>query len=225
MQWLEIVELQEDSDYPSLFEKIDMAVGTIEAWEDGAYLFENLKKDPDALHFFIRHNGLSDVDASEIQSGEGCLICTNTFDDTSHPPQQAPCGHVLCRPCFVKWLHKSTSAYTCPLCRACVICGRNDCPHHPITRDKAPPLPLQGFLKNTLYRANVPSYGLTPAQYWKLREDTRQDRAMLAWILAVKGGVDQHDPVYARLRTDYGEIELRIRRMISASDLPPYSVE
>ena len=86
--------------------------------------------------------------------------------------------------------------YTCMMCRACVVCGMNDCPHHDVHQNPAPPHSLARILDLVLSsKPGEVLHGLKPKRYWVLRESTRRNRAMLAWIeemLEVNGLRPQH---------------------------------
>jgi hypothetical protein len=185
-KWLHIVQLQ--GDVKSATDIVISAIAEVEEWKERVYAPENLHKDPEATYFFRNKNGISsNISAKDKgkESEKECLICTNAFTTTHqlHVRQQAPCGHIICRACFQKWLRESKGTYTCPLCRACVICGANNCEDHNIKRDLAPPVALPLFLNDTLPdKVDDALHGLAPDYYWELREATRKDRSIMAYI-------------------------------------------
>jgi hypothetical protein len=128
---------------PPICTTIIEALESTAEFEERVLAPENLVKDPDALYFFRNKNGIENIDADQgISGNETCSVCTNEFDEALCSSQRAPCGHVLCKGCFDHWLLDCKGTYTCPLCRACVVCGLNDCKHHTIVRDIAPPIPM-----------------------------------------------------------------------------------
>ncbi|KAF2127959.1 hypothetical protein P153DRAFT_358111 [Dothidotthia symphoricarpi CBS 119687] len=216
-QWLQIVQLQKDDNPMSIASKILYAVAEIPNWQERAYDPENLVKDPEALYFLKQKNGIKTVATEAAGIDDNCTICTNTFNDTSYAPQRAPCGHVLCSSCFKKWLLESKGLYTCPLCRACVICGENDCKHHAVYQDQAPPVPLAYILDALLpEKAGVSLHGILPILYWELREETRHDRGTLAYIEAILGahGHQLDDAWQALLARDVEEVRGKIKSVL-----------
>jgi hypothetical protein len=190
----------------------DIAAGAqieLDDWKARLYDPANLLKDPDALYFFRNKNGIKDIDPAQDKQNfsHECLICSNLFDKDAHQTQRAPCGHVVCRECFGKWLTECKGTYSCPLCRACVVCGVNDCPHHDVHQVRATPRPLSKILDLVLpEKVGEVLHGIKPERYWALREITRRDRVMLAWIDEVLGVVGRWDPVRVRegRRGDHG---------------------
>jgi len=157
----------------------------LDDWKSRAYNPENLDKDPDALYFFRNKNGIKDIDPSQEDANftPECVICDNLFDEDAHLTQQAPCGHVVCRACFGEWLKQCNGTYTCMLCRACAVCGANDCPHHDVHQERARPHPLSLILDLVIPdKAGEVLHGIKAERYWGLREATRADREVLAWM-------------------------------------------
>jgi hypothetical protein len=161
----------------------------------------SLIKDPDALYFFRNKNGITEIESTPDSKDNGvCPVCTNNFND-SLAAQRAHCGHILCKPCLDHWLLECKRTYTCPLCRACVVCSTNNCKHHIVYRDVAPPIPMPRILDRVApHRAGQELHGICPVQYWTLRETTRGHRASLAWIerKLESATVTQGDLVYER---------------------------
>jgi hypothetical protein len=215
-KWLHIVQLQ--GDVKSATDIVISAIAEVEEWKERVYAPKSLRMDPEAMYFFRNKNGISSsisAKAKGKETEEECLICTNAFTATRHARQQAPCGHVLCRACFQKWLRESKGTYTCPLCRACVVCGANNCENHYIKRDMAPPIAIPLFLKDSLPdNADDPLHGLAPRFYWELREATRRDRSIMAYIDYVLQ-VEQTEAVRVLLNKDADEVAARITEEIA----------
>jgi hypothetical protein len=184
--FLEIVSLFEDAQARNISPvNIKGMVLSAYASIDDRFLDpKKLVKDPDALYFFRNKNGIIGTESTrDSEDNKACPVCTDDFHKTFHPTQRAPCGHVICRRCFDHWLLECKRTYTCPLCRACVVCGANDCKHHTISRDVAPPISMPKLLNRVLPdAAGQELHGLLPIQYWTLREPTRGHRGLLASI-------------------------------------------
>ncbi|KAJ4366186.1 hypothetical protein N0V83_007821 [Neocucurbitaria cava] len=210
--WLEIVALQQDGRNRTVQELIHDALQAQDAWIMRVLAHNSLLRDPDELYYFHHMHGLRVVRdvASNPELDADCLTCAEAFDDKSHTAQQAPCGHVLCSSCFHNWLHDCpTDVYTCPMCRACLICGANNCQYHDIEREKIKPYPLLTILdslsvgnENDLFR------GLVPNRYWELREVTREDRVKIGWLFVKMrySGSGEEDPVYRKFQAGYNDL-------------------
>jgi hypothetical protein len=187
-QWLRIVTMQEHEPSINIVAMVLEASSWPSAWEKGAYDINSLLTDPDALYFFRNNHCIKDAEGSGSEFGESCYICANDFDAEIHVPQQAPCGHCQCRQCFQKLLSNKDPRYRCAFCRSCLLCGNQNCPHHIVEHDIAPPYPLHEYLESvhTFCKATClneePLCGLSPKRYWELREKTRQDRARLSMV-------------------------------------------
>lgn len=183
-QWLYVVEQQQrqPSKTKIAIEKMIVRAADIPAsWAKRAYTLENLLIDPSPRWFFRNNPAIKVVEAGQDAS---CLICTNDFDSDLHLAQQAPCGHQQCRQCHQDSLKLVASTHKCAFCRACLVCGTNDCQHHIIPDlHKVQPFPLHELLKQTHWLcietcvAEEPLSGLTPKQFWALREGTRKARS------------------------------------------------
>jgi hypothetical protein len=166
------------------------------------YAPEALVKDPDALYFFRSKNGIREIDAQQGSDTETtCLVCVSAFSATRQA-KAAPCGHVLCGCCFDAWLRECRGRFTCPMCRACVVCGANECKDHDIHEDHGEPMGMRELLDRAEPgRKGEVLHGIEPEVYWKLREYTRKERGMLRWIEEVlrKREMAKRDPVRVRL--------------------------
>jgi hypothetical protein len=166
---LALVRAQDCREYRTVKSKVLAAVNDYIEWKGLAYDPEALVKDPSSTYFLRNKNGNKEVstsDSSNAQANDACLICTDGFDDKLHLAQRAPCGHIICRACFDNWLLKCEVKFTCPLCRACVVCGANDCKHHDIRQDIVPPVPLPDVLdKLTSSPRGQVLHGLEPNLY------------------------------------------------------------
>ncbi|KAF1832591.1 hypothetical protein BDW02DRAFT_420978 [Decorospora gaudefroyi] len=212
-QFQGIVRLQKASKgtINTLMNIIFSAVVIATEWEERVCKPEDVVHDPSPLYFFTKNHAAKTISLGDgVEHEPDCPICTETFDPPVCIPQRALCGHVLCHGCFQKWLRQSSATYTCPLCRACIVCGIASCPHHTIgDTDRAPPLPLPEILNQILPETSTEVlHGIVPRRYWELREVTRKDRGTLAWIehvLAMHNPA-QDDPVRVRLTKDSVEI-------------------
>ncbi|KAH7086326.1 hypothetical protein FB567DRAFT_527691 [Paraphoma chrysanthemicola] len=218
--FLAIVRLQTCGEPSSTKAKVLEAAVELEDWKARVYASQSLLKDPDPLYFFRNKNGIREIDLALSKKGEiaqDCLICTNVFDKTVHTAMRAPCGHIICKRCFDKWLLQTTGKYTCPLCRACVVCGNNECTYHDVHQDRAPPVPIPDILDRVLpEHSGELLHGLAPEQYWTLRERTRTDRGILRWIedVLATNELSAQDPVRLRLLKDAKEVVARVTNVI-----------
>lgn len=195
-----IVRVQARCEFDSLASKVLAIIDDCEEMRERVYDLENLVKDPDELHFFRNENGIQDV--AVVKDAEGtCLICTEEFDDTLYLPQRGPCGHIICKQCFNQWLLECSKTYTCPMCRACVVCGANPCADHLMETKEVRPVPLPKLLDSILPHATGEGlHEIKPESYWELREFARESRMLLAYIDSqLPLGVDATDPVVLAL--------------------------
>ncbi|KAF2246418.1 hypothetical protein BU26DRAFT_507024 [Trematosphaeria pertusa] len=202
-QWLAIVDYERLGG--GLLRKCKMAFVELNRWFREVSKPENLVRDPDQLYLFRRANGLKAVKTDRVGDWEHqeCQVCTEEFErpDTiegERTPQRAPCGHVLCKACFKNWLEQSKGRYTCPLCRACLVCGENNCIFHSIRREPTTPMPMPDVLRIIRGRSEELLHGLAPSRYWVLRETTRYHRVCIRFYNRVldRDGADVDDPVY-----------------------------
>ncbi|KAF2030502.1 hypothetical protein EK21DRAFT_88824 [Setomelanomma holmii] len=218
--FLAIVEAQARDEPKSIKGKMLAAAVELEYWKARVYAPENLVKDPDALYFFRCKNGLREDDSTPMQDGEtpqNCLVCTSLFDKTLQKRMRAPCGHVLCQQCFERWLHECTTAFTCPMCRACVICGENGCIWHELHQDRATPIPMPVVLDRLLpEKVGEVLHGLAPERYRARREATRGDRALFEWVAEylATNMVEQDNPIRVRLIQDADDAVARIMQAV-----------
>lgn len=193
-QWLCIVDMQQRKSSNSMTALADMILQAADCpatWELSTYAIEDLLVDPDPRSFFRNNHAIKAAEEDEDDIGELCEICTNDFDTDLHSPQRTPCGHHQCRQCSQKSLKRVVATYTCAFCRACLVCGTNNCQHHIIPdHDEATPYSLIDFLMKGHYlcthktcMTTKPLCGLTPKRYWALREETRKDRSTLTNVL------------------------------------------
>lgn len=184
--WLLIASLQactepRHSVSDILHQAISASVGAIKR----VYAEVNLQSDPDALYFHRYCNGLVTIlPGNDADLDPNCTICTDPFNQNSRAPRKALCGHVHCRKCIESWLEECPDHYVCPQCRACLICGRNNCTYHPIIRDIMAPIPLLECIedwRDDVLAPGAPLPALTPHFRLVLRERTREDRAMLRY--------------------------------------------
>ena len=195
-RYLHIVELQAREEAAmGVGEIVKSAIAAGQEWRETAYTPANLLQDPDLLYFFTRASRrLETASIPSSPASSTCPICTSPFDSTTHIPKQLPCTHIFCTPCLTTWLQKSSQAYTCPLCRSCIPCGRNPCTYHPIPRESSLPMPLPEImdvvLVDTIGGMDVRGaqlHGMAPETYWVLREETRRDRVGLKAAREVLG--------------------------------------
>ena len=194
-RYLRIVELQaREEPGMGVGEIVKSAITAGQEWRETAYTPANLVQDRDALQFFTC--ALSGLEKASLPSSPSstCPICTSPFDSTTHIPKQLPCTHNFCTPCLTTWLQKSSQAYTCPLCRSCIPCGRNPCTYHPIPQESSLPMPLPEIMDVVLVDRiggmdvrGAQLHGMAPDRYWVLREETRRDRVGLRAAREVLG--------------------------------------
>lgn len=192
-----IVQVQARGEFDSLTSKVLAIAGECADMSERTLAPENLIEDPDDLYFFRHKNGIKDVGPSNVTNADGtCLVCTEAFDDTLHVAQKGPCGHIICRMCFQQWLLQCSKIYTCPLCRACVVCGANSCANHGIRTERVRPVSLPSCLDRSLpEKIGKVLHGFDPRWYWSLREITRHNRVVLAYIASLlSNGFDAADP-------------------------------
>jgi len=205
--FLAIIRAQNNSELRSVKSRLLAAHTEFEEWISRVFDPENLVKDPSGLWFLRNQNGIKDVDSSAVASEDPCFICTEKFDEDSHVAKQALCGHIICGGCFDKWLLECRGRYNCPMCRACVVCGANDCKHHDVQQEVAAPFPLPAILNVALPEAVSQSlHGLDPHIYFRLREETRQDRVSAAWIAILIKHTPENDPLFERFVEDGREL-------------------
>jgi len=186
-RYLRIVELQARSS-PAM-SVVDIAASAITAgreWRETAYTPANLVQDPDSLYFFASASRRLETASIPSSPSSTCPICTCPYDTHTHIPKRAPCTHIFCTPCLTSWLQKCHQAYTCPLCRACIPCGRNPCIYHSLPKETVVPMPLTEIMDVVLVDRiggmdvrGAQLHGMAPETYWVLREETRRDRVGL----------------------------------------------
>jgi hypothetical protein len=217
-QFVTVVQLLSSDTPPPIYTTILEAIGSTADFKERVLSPENLIKDPDALYFFRNKHGIEGTDANQdVEDDKTCPVCTNDFDETSCSSQQAPCGHVLCKGCFDHWLLECKGTYSCPLCRACVVCGENDCKYHAIHRDVAPPITMPHVLDRVFPDgAGQVLHGIEPIKYRLLREVTRGHRGLLAWIEQQlrSTAIVADDPVNVRYRKDAEDILGHIKNAV-----------
>ncbi|KAF2877048.1 hypothetical protein BDV95DRAFT_663869 [Massariosphaeria phaeospora] len=193
---------------------------------DEQYELGNLLKDPDDLWLFRDGNGLEPLDDLPTDDPEfptNCSVCIEPYAPVDQwpthgpsTPVKTPCGHYFCSKCLKAWLEECIDEYTCPVCRACLVCGDNGCRFHVIRRDNAPPTPLPHVLNVVLgpSKGLQPLHGIQVSVYWNLRERTRHLRADLAGIESElsRANVDFEDPVYKQLVVYFRDIWSTLRR-------------
>jgi hypothetical protein len=219
-QFLAVVHLLNNNRPVAIHSVVLEAIGILNNFKERILAPGNLVKDPDALYFFRNKNGIKRANSGQDnEDNSTCPICTNDFDETQFSSQRAPCGHVLCKRCLDHWLLECKGTYTCPLCRACVVCSTNDCKHHVIHRDIARPIPMPKILDRVFPdKAGQVLHGIEPEQYWKARESTRGHRGLLAYVeQKLKPAIDAGDPVYARYVKDAEDILELVKVAVQAT--------
>jgi hypothetical protein len=145
--FIAIVQVEDRGEFDSLLSKILAIAGECADMNERVHDPKNLVEDPDDLYFFRQKNGIKDVGPSDVTNADGtCLICIEAFDDTLHIAQKGPCEHIICKLCFEQWLLQCSKIYTCPLCRACVVCGVDPCANHGINTERVRPVTLPSCL-------------------------------------------------------------------------------
>lgn len=210
MQWMAILRLFPGKHGRTLLEICQSSLKSAEQMKKDAEEIESLEEDPDNLDKFrcghaLKYVGSNDPELSTLE--KDCQVCAEPYDkpvdadpyldppaflypSEKRPPIRGPCGHIMCLQCFCEWLNSSTDdRFTCPQCRACLVCRRTECPVHRIKRELQP-IPIPSLLKEVLGEPNRPLHGFTPSAYWAIREYTRAYRSemtMLSKILATPG--------------------------------------
>jgi hypothetical protein len=168
-RWIHIVQSCKEGH--TIIHTVHSALAEIDEWQQRAYATESLLVDPDMLYFFRNKNQVTSAGPSPLSgtlTSDGCVLCTEPFDNEAHAPESGPCGHIVCHECFDKSLrHQSSGLYTCALCRACLVCGTSNCNHHTVQQDLAPPVPLNELLSRILPDKAEPLYGLQQSCYWQ----------------------------------------------------------
>ncbi|KAI8933725.1 hypothetical protein NX059_009441 [Plenodomus lindquistii] len=203
-QWLHIVRAQSKTttQCPSLTTIILDAIAVPHDAQARMLNPNHLFPDPDMLWFFRTNNNLSDVNPSDNEEQQHCAICLDPFTPTTPTPQRSTCNHTHCTSCLSTWLSHSRGTYTCPQCRACLICAQQNCTHHVITLDIAPPIPLHTILQDH-WQLHLNLTGddpdVSPEWYLATREDTRAERAQLTAVIEQLDG----------FRDEEGEVQVR----------------
>jgi hypothetical protein len=230
--WLYIVKMQTTQPTRSIQSMVNGAISRKAEWKTEAYDVDNLRVDPDknALYFFTHIKSVRRVVMDEEPDLDtACLICTEDFDADNHPPGRGPCGHLQCKGCFEQSLNADSTKYICPFCRACLVCGRNDCVDHVVAvrdRDEHLPIPLPRLLERShmlcmgqlWHQCLMPLYGLSPKRYWELREKTRETRSSLTRIQEyMEVEDDAHhfldlEELWRRYLNDIEDVAIRVRQ-------------
>jgi hypothetical protein len=198
------------------------AMAAVEEWKERVLLPENLPIDQDNNYIFQHKHGLTDVPIrpdAEAEDVDDCSVCTLPLTPLSLA-KSAPCTHILCKKCFLKWIAQSRETCTCPLCRACLICGNVEypCKLHRLNRELARPVPLPKILDASLPdKVGEVLHGIQPEKYFVLRENTRADRARLEILSYWRSEaiLQGDDAVPERLVADYAVVAERVRSRLS----------
>jgi hypothetical protein len=197
------------------------AMAAVEEWKERVLLPENLPIDQDNNYIFQHKHGLTDVPIrpdAEAEDVDDCSVCTLPLTPLSLA-KSAPCTHILCKKCFLKWVAQSRKTCTCPLCRACLICGNAEypCKWHRLNRELARPVPLPKILDASLPdKVGEVLHGIQPEKYFVLRENTRADRARLEILSYWRSEaiLQGDDAVPERLVADYAVVAERVREQV-----------
>ncbi|KAF3002605.1 hypothetical protein E8E13_008632 [Curvularia kusanoi] len=220
--WLWIVEMQGLKNVTNVCHVVDEAIGRIQYWEQNTYSTHNLRQDPDhhAWFFFTYNNAIMEVMPGTPGLGKSCLICTEDFNAHHNRPNKNPCGHFQCSNCSDQPLEHDATKFTCPFCRACLVCGRNACTDHIVAEqdhESANIVPLPEVLSIPHFMCELgcaakdckPTgrlFGLSPKRYWLLREETRATRCAM-------GGTIERSEVLGRLGRMDGEEAQGLERL------------
>jgi hypothetical protein len=203
VQILAVIEAQQLGGM-SLLQKCAWVSDKLDSWFKEAYAEASVMNDPDGKWFFRCETQVAPVDDDDRRGIDNeCPICTETFVSSSastsqelkHFPFRTLCGHVFCGSCLENWLHESPSHYTCPHCRQCLVCGKNNCTYHVIPAEPAHPVPLDCFINYLLAGRDI-----EPSMLWQMRETTRGDRISITYLNKVLDGPDAQldEPTYMR---------------------------
>jgi hypothetical protein len=221
-QWLSVLDMITDIGTDGAVERIvPGAMAALEEWKERVLLPDNLPIDQDENYIFKHKHGLTNVPISsnaDIKKLDDCPVCTLPLTPLSFA-KAAPCTHVLCKKCFLKWIAQSKETCTCPLCRACLICGNAEypCKWHRLNRELAPPVPLPTILDACLpEKVGEVLHGIQPEKYFVLREATRQDRARLEILSYWLGEaiLQGDDAARQRLAGDEALVAERVREQV-----------
>jgi hypothetical protein len=221
-QWLSVVAMITDIgiETKAVPQIVWGAISAREEWKERVLSPSNLPIDQDYFYIFTQKHGLTTplLPLSSALANDHCPICFLPFsEETGIVPQEAPCAHFFCARCIPKWIAKATKICTCPLCRACLVCGsdRVPCAWHTLWKPElAPPTPLPEILDQVLpEKTGVVLHGIQPNAYFVLRERTRKDRSWLEGLTkwmdrAVRMG---DHPGKATIAADYEVIVERVR--------------
>ncbi|KAF2266524.1 hypothetical protein CC78DRAFT_542482 [Lojkania enalia] len=215
----------------SLRERLDQIVSKLREWRKETFAVKNLLRDPDdsiVLTDALKH--VRPQDNARPAIGDCCSICGDEYEDEEkwhmqglNCPVRTPCDHIFCVNCTEHWRRSYSQGiaqtWACPMCRACLACGRNNCRFHRTIHDIAKPAPLMYVLHTIEDISDKPLNGFHPELFQALREESRELRAKLAWlekrIYHVVGLADPNDPVYLRYTTDYDDCWAALRRMVA----------
>lgn len=205
--------LTNSREFPFLPRIITHVVAALESWKTRALSPERLDRDYHELAFFYHMHKIQPAETAETE----CAVCTYTFDSTTHAPEAGPCGHILCKSCFRGWMDEINETFSCPLCRACLVCGLNPCTYHAIKRDIASPCDLSASLNTMLVGGEEGRIALLhshPQLYWDLRESTRALRVKVAWVAMCLEGTSHGNLVIGALDYELGELVVSLEMEI-----------
>ncbi|KAJ4292573.1 hypothetical protein N0V90_009236 [Kalmusia sp. IMI 367209] len=195
-QFLAVCHVQQQYPELTLLRKVRLVLSNIRCWKNETYAMANLLRDPDQLYLFRERHCLT---IAEIPPEQDCPICTEAYDAHDlRTPCKGRCKHVFCKDCAIKWLEQSKSNFRCPLCRACLVCGNDDCSFHVLNDvDLVPAVPLAYILDDVLSPSVDILHGFELWRYHHLRETTRKSRARVALLnrLLCQHGFHSDDPV------------------------------
>jgi hypothetical protein len=224
-QWLAIVNtITELGILEGTFSQIVLTgLAAIQEWHERVLSPSNLPIDQPNTYIFTHKHGITTppLPLHPTFDNTHCPICFLLFSSDTVVPQAAPCAHILCSKCFPRWIAKATKTCTCPLCRACLVCGNATypCPWHTLREELelVPPTPLPTILDQVLVekRGEV-LHGIRPEKYFVLREATRRDRTTLKrlsrWMdIAVRQG---DYAGRARVKVEYEGVAERVREEV-----------
>ncbi|KAF1995686.1 hypothetical protein P154DRAFT_623773 [Amniculicola lignicola CBS 123094] len=177
----------------SLSEKVKKTMELGNAWYKETHKLENLLLDPDPLHIFSTGlHPIAAADAVKPAPEDTCGVCMESFEapekwakNEVNRPQLTKCNHIFCRQCLNHWRREISSGnFTCPLCRACLVCGRDECKYHCINIDRHAPRPLVAFVRDVYpdFQEKDLVKVFTEKGWVELRERTRETRVTYARI-------------------------------------------
>ncbi|KAF1954875.1 hypothetical protein CC80DRAFT_506111 [Byssothecium circinans] len=237
------ITLSPDESYESAFKTSD---AFFQKWKHYIFLPENLDHDQDQLWIFgVSFKKLTLEQAAE-KAEDRCTLCTEAFvpavatwkrlacghvhKTPAHYPTGLPCGHIFGYTCLEEWRRRAplsplspgdrydTYRLPCPLCRACAVCGRQNCTIHQLKRELDTPIPLLTFLRPIRDERAEPGKtrdedlgqlkGWPRAIFHEVKQETREVRVMISYMARYLyiSGASEEGPAWESMAKELDEI-------------------